>query len=63
MRRSSSSISSGLEVDLHPQARRRLVDQVDGLVRQEAVGDVAVASSVAAATSAASVMRTPWCTS
>ena len=32
----------GLGVDLHPQARRRLVDQVDGLVRQEAVGDVAV---------------------
>ena len=32
----------GLGVDLHPDARRRLVDQVDRLVGQEAVGDVAV---------------------
>ena len=32
----------GLGIDLHPQPRRRLVDQVDRLVRQEAVGDVAV---------------------
>src|SRR5882724_8277576 len=29
-------------VDLHAQARGRLVDEVDGLVRQEAVADVAV---------------------
>ena len=29
-------------VDLHPQARRRLVDEVDRLVRQEPLGDVAV---------------------
>ena len=29
-------------VDLHPQPRRRLVDEVDRLVGQEAVGDVAV---------------------
>ena len=29
-------------VDLHAQLRRRLVHQVDGLVRQESVGDVAV---------------------
>ena len=29
-------------VDLHPQARRGLVDQVDCLVRQEAVRDIAV---------------------
>ena len=29
-------------VDLHAQPRRRLVDEVDGLVRQEALGDVAV---------------------
>ena len=28
-------------VDLHPELRRGLVDEVDGLVRQEAVGDVA----------------------
>ena len=42
MRRSSSSSSSGLEFDLHPLAGRSLVDQVDRLVRQEAVGDVAV---------------------
>ena len=32
----------GLGVDLHAQARRRLVDEVDRLVGQEAVGDVAV---------------------
>ena len=29
-------------VDLRPQARGRLVDEVDGLVGQEPVGDVAV---------------------
>ncbi len=29
-------------VDLHPQSRRRLVDQVDRLVGEEAVGDVAI---------------------
>jgi hypothetical protein len=32
----------GLGVDLHADARSRLVDQVDGLVRQLAVADVAV---------------------
>ena len=32
----------GLGVDLHADARGGLVDQVDGLVRQLAVGDVAV---------------------
>ena len=32
----------GHRVDLHAQARRGLVDEVDGLVGQEAVGDVAV---------------------
>ena len=32
----------GLGVDLHLEARGRLVDEVDGLVGQEAVGDVAV---------------------
>ena len=42
MRRSSSSISSGFEFDLHAQPRRRLVHQIDRLVGQEAVGDVAV---------------------
>ncbi len=31
-----------LGIDLHPEARRRLVDEVDRLVGQEAVGDVAV---------------------
>jgi hypothetical protein len=31
-----------LAVDLHPQPRRRLVDEVDGLVGQEARGDVPV---------------------
>ena len=29
-------------VDLHAQLRRRLVDQIDGLVGQESIGDVAV---------------------
>ena len=32
----------GLGIDLHPQPRRGLVDEVDRLVGQEAVGDVAV---------------------
>ena len=32
----------GLGVDLHPDACGRFVDQVDGFVRQEAVGDVAM---------------------
>ena len=32
----------GLRIDLHAQAARRLVHQVDGLVGQEAVGDVAI---------------------
>ena len=50
-------------VDLHPQPRRGLVDEVDRLVGQEALGDVALADSVAAATSAESVIRTPWWTS
>ena len=42
MRRSISSSSDRHRVDLHAQLRRRLVDQVDRLVGQEAVGDVAV---------------------
>ena len=42
MRRSSSSSSSGLESTCMRKPRRRLVDQVDRLVGQEAVGDVAV---------------------
>ena len=41
-RRSTSSISTGPGVDLHAQPRRGLVDQIDGLVRQEAGGDVAI---------------------
>ena len=32
----------GLGIDLHPNPRGRFVDQVDRLVRQEAVGDVAM---------------------
>ncbi len=36
------SSSSGLEFDLHLEPRRGFVDQVDRLVGQEAVGDVAV---------------------
>ena len=42
-RRLTSSISVGTRVDLDAQPRGRLVDQVDRLVGQEAVGDVAVA--------------------
>ena len=41
-RRSASSSSTGERVDLHPQPRGGLVDEVDRLVGQEAVGDVAV---------------------
>ena len=37
-----ASSSSGLEFDLHLQPRRGFVHQVDGLVGQKAVGDVAV---------------------
>ena len=32
----------GLGIDLHLQARSRLVDEIDGLVGQKAIGDVAV---------------------
>jgi hypothetical protein len=39
------SISTGRGVDLHPQPRGGLVDQVDGLVGQLAPGDVAVRES------------------
>ena len=42
MRRSISSISVGQRIDFHAQAGRGFVDQVDGLVRQEAVGDIAL---------------------
>ena len=46
-------------VEFHAQAACRLIDQIDGLVGQEAVGDVAI-GEVAAATSALSVICTPW---
>ena len=42
MRRCTASSSGGTRVDLDAQPAGRLVDQVDRLVRQEAVGDVAV---------------------
>ena len=42
MRRSRSSISIGMEPICRRSADAGLVDQVDGLIRQEAVGDVAV---------------------
>ena len=57
-RRSSSSRGHG--VDLGADHGAGLIHQVDGLVGQETVGDIAVADSVAAATSALSWMRTPW---
>ena len=50
-------------VDLDAQARRGLVDQVDRLVGQPAAAGCSGRTSTAAATSAASWMRTPWCTS
>ena len=62
-RRSSSSSSIGIESISMRSRRRRLVDEVDRLVGQEALGDVAVATASAAATSAESVIRTPWWTS
>jgi hypothetical protein len=62
MRRRSSSSSPGHAVVLDAQAARGLVDQVDRLVGQEAIGDVAVLSC-AAARIAPSWMRTPWCAS
>ena len=42
MRRSTTSISVGIESISMRSLRRRLVDEVDGLVGQEAAGDVAV---------------------
>ena len=42
IRRSTSSISVGTDDSSIAMPRRRLVDEVDGLVGQEAVGDVAV---------------------
>ena len=42
MRRSTSSSSTGQAVDFHAQAGARFVDEVDRLVGQEAVGDVAI---------------------
>jgi len=44
--------------DLEPEGGTGFVDEVDGLIGQEAVGDVAV-ESVAAARMAESLMRTP----
>ena len=49
----------GHAVDLDAQTAGGLVHKVDGLVGQEAVGDVAVRTARAQATMAASVMRTP----
>ena len=45
-----------------PLAGARLVDEVDGLVGQEPVGDVAL-GELAAAVRASSVNRTWWCAS
>ena len=53
----------GHGVELHAQAAGGLVHEVDGLVGQEAVGDVAVGERPPPPTRAASVMRTPWCIS
>ena len=49
----------GLGIDLHAQPRGGLVHQVDRLVGQEAVGDVAVARASRRRRCAESVMRTP----
>ena len=61
--RSRLSSSSGLESICMLQPRRRLVDQVDRLVGQEAVGDVAVRQASPPRPARASVIRTPWCAS
>ena len=50
-------------VVLDAQPGRGLVDQVDRLVRQEAVGDVSIAQRRRRRRSRSSVMRTPWCVS
>ena len=47
--------------DFRTQFGSGFIDEVDGFIRQEAVGDVAVRE--AAATRALSRMRTPWCAS
>ena len=52
----------GQAVDLDPKPAGGFVHQVDRLVGQEPVADVAV-REVAAATMALSVIRTPWWTS
>ncbi len=49
----------GLAVDLHADAARRLVHQVDRLVRQEPVGDVAIGRASRRPRSRQSAMRTP----
>ena len=56
--RETSSSSAGITVDLGPKTRGRLIHQIDSLVRQKAVADISV-DSLAAATRAASLIRTP----
>jgi hypothetical protein len=58
MSRSTSSNSAGLLSICHAQAAGGFVDQVDGLVRQEAVADVTMAER-GRGDNRASVMRTP----
>ena len=49
----------GHAVDLHTQHRRRLIHQIDGLVRKEAIGYIPL-DRTAQAIMALSVIRTPW---
>ena len=53
----------GLRVDLHADVRGCLVDQVDRLVGQLTVGDVAVRERCRGDDRRVSVISTPWCTS
>ena len=45
IRRSNSSSSSGLEFDLHAETRRRLVNEINCLVREKPVGNITVRQS------------------
>ena len=63
MRRSISSRASGLESTCMRRRDGGLVDEVDRLVRQEAVGDVPVGQASPQHTRAESETRTLWCCS
>jgi len=45
-------------IDFNPESRGGFIDEIDGLVRKESIGDVSL-DNVAAAMSAESWIRTP----